>query len=99
MRAFDGVANLLIAALGLGAAAALAYAQFQWWRGGRLDVTYGLVGFAALVYVAPTWVAISRRHRDRLAIAALNLLLGATGIGWIAALVWSLTSNVETRTV
>ena len=49
-----------------------------------------------LVYFAPTAVASMRKHINRSAIAALNLLLGWTVLGWIAALVWALTANTET---
>jgi hypothetical protein len=34
---------------------------------------------------------MGRRHHNRSAIIALNLLLGWTILGWITALVWSLT--------
>ena len=50
---------------------------------------------ALFVYFLPTVVAGNRRHRDRTAIFVLNLLAGWTFFGWVAALVWSLTSNVE----
>jgi len=32
-----------------------------------------------------------RRHHNRVAIFALNLLAGWTAVGWIIALVWALT--------
>jgi ABC-type transport system involved in cytochrome c biogenesis permease component len=41
----------------------------------------------------PTFIALARHHHNSLAIFALNLLLGWTGIGWIAALIWSLTAT------
>lgn len=41
-------------------------------------------------YFLPTIVAASTRHRQLPAIAAVNLLLGWTGLGWVAALVWTL---------
>ncbi len=47
---------------------------------------------ALLAYFFPTWIAILRTHHNRLAIFAVNLLIGWTAIGWIAALVWSLTA-------
>ena len=47
------------------------------------------------VYFVPAIIAGVRGHMDRLAIFALNLLLGWTAIGWIAALIWSLTGNVQ----
>lgn len=46
-----------------------------------------------LLYLAPTLVAGIRNHRNVVAILALNILLGWTLIGWVAALVWSLTSQ------
>lgn len=46
----------------------------------------------ALFYFVPTFVAFFRHHHQRSAILILNLFLGCTGIGWIAALVWSATA-------
>lgn len=46
-------------------------------------------------YMLPTYVAVFRGHHQRMAICALNLLLGWTILGWIAALVWSLTATRE----
>ena len=42
-----------------------------------------------LVYFLPTLVAVSRGHRNLLAVFVLNLFLGWTILGWIAALVWA----------
>lgn len=50
------------------------------------------LGIALAVYFLPTIIAVRRRHHNRLPIALLNLLLGWTAIGWIAALIWSVTS-------
>lgn len=50
---------------------------------------------ALFVYFLPTGIAQQRRHRERTPIFLLNLLLGWTFMGWVAAFVWSLTSNVE----
>lgn len=44
------------------------------------------------IYFIPTAVAILRNHHNEGAIIILNLLLGWTFVGWVAALVWSLTS-------
>ncbi len=49
----------------------------------------------ALLYLVPAFVAFFRSHRNWPAIAALNLLLGWTVLGWIGAFVWSLTDNVK----
>jgi len=50
-----------------------------------------LAAIALAIYVVPAAVARSRRHPKLLLIAALNLALGWTGLGWIAALVWALS--------
>lgn len=49
-----------------------------------------LLGLVIALYFAPTIVAASRRHQSAPAIFALNLFLGWTFLGWLAALVWSL---------
>lgn len=43
-------------------------------------------------YFVPTIVAFSRRHHNRFAILALDVFLGWTLLGWVLALVWSLTA-------
>lgn len=50
-----------------------------------------IVGSLA-TYFLPTFVASRRRHHNANAIFLLNLLLGWTGIGWIAALIWAATA-------
>ncbi len=42
-------------------------------------------------YFAPTIIAGLRRKKNAVAIFLLNLLLGWTIIGWIVALIWSVT--------
>lgn len=51
-----------------------------------------LLLLACICYLIPTLVAYQRRHRQAPAIAALNILLGGTGVGWALALVWALTT-------
>ena len=46
-------------------------------------------------YIVPTMIAVNRHHRQRMAIGALNVILGWAIIGWVGALVWALTSDVE----
>ena len=41
-------------------------------------------------YLFPWIVSLSRSHSNSLSIFALNLFLGWTLIGWVAALVWGL---------
>ncbi|MGA2777206.1 MAG: superinfection immunity protein [Steroidobacteraceae bacterium] len=48
--------------------------------------------FLVACYFLPTIIAFARNHHNAWAIFALNFLLAWTVIGWIAALVWSLTA-------
>jgi len=45
--------------------------------------------FVAAVYFLPWIIAYYRRHSNLLALFLLNLFLGWTILGWIAALVWA----------
>jgi hypothetical protein len=44
-----------------------------------------------LLYPVPAFIAFMRGHPNRFAILALDLLVGWTFLGWVAALVWALT--------
>lgn len=44
-----------------------------------------------LLHFLPAVIGFARGHQSKWAIFALNLLLGWTMIGWIVALIWSLT--------
>ena len=52
-----------------------------------------------IAYFLPSVVAGVRGHNNYGAILLLNLLLGWTVAGWIGALIWSATDNVEKREV
>ena len=56
-----------------------------------------LAGYSLLlaIYFLPAIVANGRHHRNRLAISILNTLAGWTVIGWIGALVWAATADIE----
>ncbi len=54
-----------------------------------------LIVFA--IYFIPSMVAGRRRHRNYSASFVLNLFLGWTFLGCVAALVWANTDNVEGR--
>jgi hypothetical protein len=45
-----------------------------------------------LGYLLPSFVAIARGHQSWWAIVAFNLLLSWTVLGWVFALIWSLTT-------
>ena len=63
-----------------------------------LETLTGL-GFATLIvmvllaYLVPSVIAGARHHHQTGAILVLNLLLGWTLLGWIAALVWAFTAT------
>lgn len=45
------------------------------------------------IYFIPTIIAFSRNHSNKGGIFLVNLLLGWTFIGWLASLIWSLSST------
>mgnify|MGYP001331189541 CR=1 FL=1 len=48
-----------------------------------------------VVYFIPAVVAFWRKKQNKAAILALNLFLGWTFIGWVVALVWSLSKDLS----
>lgn len=70
------------------------------WLAGTRAHTVDMAGIilfciAVGVYLFPYIMARSRNHCNATAIGALNILLGWTFIGWVVALVWSLTANIK----
>jgi exosortase/archaeosortase len=59
------------------------------------DTGQGLVIMLLVLYFIPTIVASVRHHRNKLAITVLDVCLGWTLIGWVAALVWACTADVD----
>jgi hypothetical protein len=62
-----------------------------------MDIGTGLgmsfvVFLALVIYLLPALIAGGRKHHQQGAILGLNLLLGWTLLGWIAAFVWALTA-------
>jgi hypothetical protein len=49
----------------------------------------------AAIYFIPTWIAIRRRHRNSMALLAVNVLAGWTIAGWFVALFWALLGKGE----
>jgi hypothetical protein len=58
-----------------------------------VGLPFGLFGLA--VYLLPTIVAALRHAKSMVGIVLLNVLLGWTFIGWIIALIWSLTGKTQ----
>ena len=58
-----------------------------------IGVAAGLfyIAVALGLYFLPSLVAVLRRHHNVVAIFVLNLTLGWTVLGWVAALVWAFT--------
>lgn len=67
------------------------------------DVATGFaIAFIIGIYFLPDWVAQSRGHPDRGSIFVLNLFLGWTFLGWVAALIWAnsyIDKNKRQKTV
>lgn len=49
------------------------------------------------VYFIPVIVAYIRKHYDIIPIAILNIMFGWTFLGWLAALLWSLNSDIQEK--
>ena len=56
----------------------------------------GLIFFLGVLYFVPAINGLQRKHRKRRSIFLCNLLLGWTIVGWLFALGWCLTGDVET---
>ena len=61
--------------------------MYEWLYGTFLIVFLGSLGL--IVYFWPTFYAAKRQHKNLKAILVLNLFLGWTLIGWVAAFVWA----------
>jgi hypothetical protein len=61
--------------------------------------TWGIGAMLLIPYFLPTIIALIRRSNSTAGIFVLNFFLGWTFIGWIAALVWSITSRNDSTTI
>jgi len=62
-----------------------------------MNVANELAGLALIIvglclYLLPTGLAYLREHHNKTAIMLLNLFVGWTFLGWVAALVWAATA-------
>ena len=51
--------------------------------------------FMAALYMLPVIIAVSRRHKNTLAISVCCIVGAWTGVLWLVALVWSFTNDVN----
>ena len=56
-------------------------------------VAWCLILVGLVIYFLPTVFAVRTRKRNRIAIGALNTLLGWSLIGWVIALLWAITPD------
>lgn len=56
-------------------------------------MSLGMLAVLVIVYFVPTFIGSIRNHPNAVAITLLNLFLGWTLIGWVAALVWSVLAK------
>lgn len=52
---------------------------------------------ACFIYMIPTCVAASRKHRNTMEIAVLNIFFGWTLLGFVGCLVWSLINASDKK--
>lgn len=55
------------------------------------------VGLVIFAYLLPSFVALQRNHVNTTAICVLNILVGWSFIGWVAALVWALVKSGDKK--
>ncbi|PBJ02113.1 superinfection immunity protein [Pseudomonas sp. ACN5] len=68
------------------------------------DGSSPIAGFVLLVvafvaYFLPTFIASKRNHPNGNSIGLLNIFLGWTFIGWLAALIWSASAIQKTASI
>ena len=54
-----------------------------------------LIFIFIIIYFIPAIIANNRKHLSSGAILVFNIFLGWTFLGWVLALVWSLTGNTQ----
>lgn len=56
-----------------------------------------MIGLFLFAYLLPSFVALQRKHVNTTAICVLNILVGWSFIGWVAALIWSLVNSGDKK--
>lgn len=60
-----------------------------------LSALWLFIAFA--IYFIPVVIAYIRKHKNILSISILTIFLGWTFFGWLAALLWSLNSDIQSE--
>jgi hypothetical protein len=55
------------------------------------------LGVLLVIYFLPTIVAVMRHTKKQAGIVLINLFLGFTVVGWLAALVWAVSAETKTE--
>jgi len=82
-----GMNNAIFWSVVVGTAIAIAVVDICISR--ELHISAAMFSTIGAVYILPTAMAVSVRHKRVDAIVATNLLAGWTGLGWIAAMIWA----------
>lgn len=61
------------------------------------DEYFLLFVIGGVIYFLPTIIVLARGRNDGCGIFLVNLIFGVTGIGWLIALIWSLTGEGKRR--
>lgn len=48
-----------------------------------------------LLYIVPSYIAVTRNHNNATAIIICNLFFGWSGICWIVSLIWAFTNDTK----
>ena len=59
------------------------------------DWAIALLPLFFIAYLTPVFIAVLRKHRFTTAIGFINLALGWTVVGWLAAIVWAVNKDVR----
>lgn len=61
------------------------------------DEYFLLFVIGGVIYFLPTIIVLARGRNEGCGIFLVNLIFGVTGIGWLIALIWSLTGEGKRR--
>ena len=56
-----------------------------------------VVSIFIAIYFIPAFIANYREHHNKVPIIILNVFLGWSLLGWVAALVWATTSTITNQ--